>query len=252
MNQPIGPLVGSGRVAEVFEYGDAVVKLYRQPEARSDAFIEAATLAIVADHGLPTPRVFEAGRFKGRWGLVMERAEGEPLARFTRGQPELVPDALEEMVSLHLRMHERPELRLPPLKARLRRRLGQATQLPEDRREKLLTQLAALPDGDRLCHGDFHPFNVVGLPGRAMVIDWLDASSGAPEADLCRSFVLMLPVVRELAENYLDLYLARGSIARASVLAWLPVVAGARLADHIPHEEELLLRLAAGGPHEEF
>ena len=249
MNQPIGPLVGSGRVAEVFEYGDAVVKLYRDPNARSDAFIEAATLAIVADHGLPTPRVFEAGRFQGRWGLVMERADGEPLARFAQGQPELVPDALEEMVSLHLRIHKRPELRLPPLKARLRRRLGQATQLPEDLREKLLAQLAGLPDGDRLCHGDFHPFNVVGLPGHCMVIDWLDATSGAPEADVCRSFVLMLPSVPELAENYLELYLARGRVARTSVLAWLQVVAGARLADRIPEEEELLLRLAGGNSH---
>lgn len=249
MNQPIGPLVGSGRVAEVFEYGDAVVKLYRDPNARSDAFIESATLAIVADHGLPTPRVFEAGRFQGRWGLVMERADGEPLARFAQGQPELVPDALEEMVSLHLRIHKRPELRLPPLKARLRRRLGQATQLPEDLREKLLAQLAGLPDGDRLCHGDFHPFNVVGLPGHSMVIDWLDATSGAPEADVCRSFVLMLPSVPELAENYLELYLARGRVARTSVLAWLQVVAGARLADRIPEEEELLLRLAGGNSH---
>ena len=152
-------------------------------------------------------------------------------------------------MSLHLRIHKRPELRLPPLKARLRRRLGQATQLPEDLREKLLAQLAGLPDGDRLCHGDFHPFNVVGLPGHCMVIDWLDATSGAPEADVCRSFVLMLPSVPELAENYLELYLARGRVARTSVLAWLQVVAGARLADRIPEEEELLLRLAGGNSH---
>lgn len=246
MNQTIGPLVGSGRVAEVFEYGEAVVKLYRDPNARSDAFIEAATLAIVADHGLPTPRVFEAGHYVGRWGLVMERAPGEPLARFAQDQPELVPDALEEMVALHLRIHNRHELRLPPLKARLRRRLTLATQLSHELREKLLGQLADLPDGDRLCHGDFHPFNIVGLPGQSMVIDWLDATSGAPEADLCRSFVLMLPVVPELAENYLELYLARGKLERSAVLAWLQVVAGARLADRIPEEEDLLLRLAAG------
>ena len=246
MNQAVGPLVGSGRVAEVFEYGDHVVKLYRDPAARSPAFIEAAILAIVGDHQLPTPAAHEVGRYAGRWGLVMDRAPGEPLARFTQGQPELVPEAVDEMVSLHLLMHRKPEPRLPSLKARLANRIGRAPQLPEALREKLLTGLAALPDGDRLCHGDFHPFNLIGMPGPTMVIDWLDASTGHPAADICRSFVILLRAVPELAENYVDRYAALSGIGRDAIFAWLPYVAAARLAEGIAEEEAALLRLAGG------
>ena len=246
MNLTIGHLVGSGRIAEVFEYGDQVVKLYRDPAARSPAFIEAAILAIVSDHGLPTPAVHEVGHYAGRWGLVMDRAPGEPLARFAQGQPELVPEAVDEMVSLHLRMHEKPEARLPSLKARLANRIGRAPRLDAVLQQDLLEGLSALPDGDRLCHGDFHPFNIIGLPGQTMVIDWLDASTGHPAADICRSFVILMRAVPELAENYVDRYAALSGIAKADILAWLPFVAAARLTEGIAEEEAALLRFAAG------
>lgn len=246
MTHDIGPLLGSGRVAEVFAYGEAVVKLYRDPEARAPAFVEAATLAIVGDHGVPTPKVHAVGRFAGRWGLVMDRAAGEPLARFTQGEPQLIPQALDEMVALHLRLHEKPEVRLPSLKARLANRIGRAGQLTASRRQELIEGLGAMPDGDRLCHGDFHPFNIIGLPGATMVIDWLDAASGAPAADVCRSFLIMLPAVPELAENYVDRYAALSGIGRESILGWLPYVAAARLSEGIAEDTAMLLRLASG------
>lgn len=244
MAEAIGPLVGSGRVAEVFAYGERVVKLYRDPAWKTSAFTEAATLAVVADHGLPTPKVHEVGQYAGRWGLVMDRAEGEPFARAAQEDPEDVPAFLDELVSLHLQMHARPEGRLPGLKARIATRIGRAPALSEVLREKLLKNLAAMPEGNRLCHGDFHPFNVVGLPGRAMVIDWVDATSGPAEADVCRSFLLMSPVVPELAEGYLERYLKVSGMDRAKILDWLPLVAAARLAEGIAEEETMLLRLA--------
>lgn len=243
-NQAIGPLVGTGRVAEVFEYGDRVLKLYNDPQGHAAAFAEAAILAIVASHDLPAPGVHAVGRYAGRWGLVMDRADGEPLARFAQDQPEIVPDAIDEMVRLHLRMHERPEIRLPALKPRLADRIGRATQLAPELKARLVASLAGLPDGDRLCHGDFHPFNIVGLPGHTTVIDWLDATSGHPAADVCRSFVIMMPTVAELAENYLDRYAALSGIPRAEIIAWLPVIAAARLCEAVPGAEPALLRLA--------
>ena len=52
--------------------------------------------------------------------------------------------------------------------------------------------------------------------------------AGHPAADVCRSFIIMMRAVAELAENYLDRYAALGGIARHDILAWLPVVAAAR------------------------
>lgn len=225
----IGPLLGSGNVAEAFEYGTHVLKLYRHPDARSAAFIEAATLSMLADHGLPTPRVHEVGRYTERWGLVMDRAPGDTLARFTEHGAELVPGAFEEMLRLHQLIHAEADPRLPSLTARLRYRIARIEGIDEALRTRLFERLKALPDGDRICHGDFHPFNIVGAPDSAMVIDWLDAASGPPAADVARSYMLIAAAAEDLAVGYIAAYAAAAEIDPAEIMAWVPVVAAARL-----------------------
>jgi thiamine kinase-like enzyme len=102
------------------------------------------------------------------------------------------------------------------------------------------------PEGDRLCHGDFHPWNILGPPGRAIVVDWLDACSGSAEADLCRSYVLMKPPAPQLAEAYLSVCEAMGLANRGDILAWLPFVAAARLAEGVTDGVEALMAMARG------
>jgi aminoglycoside phosphotransferase len=247
MAHQIGPLLGSGKMAEAFHYGDHVLKLYRDPANRSVAFGEAAILAIVGEHGLPTPAVHEAGPYASRWGLVMDRAPGQPLASLAASDPALLPAALEAMVALHLKIHARTEVRLSPLKPRLAARLQHAPGLDTALRDTLLARLVELPEGTRLCHGDFHPFNIIGPPGAAMIVDWPDATSGPPAADVARSYVLMRHGAgHELADAYLQRYLAASELTEAEVRAWLPVIAAARLAENVPEENERLLALARG------
>lgn len=247
MAHQIGPLLGSGKMAEAFHYGEHVLKLYRDPSNRSVAFGEAAILAIVGEHGLPTPAVHEAGPYAGRWGLVMDRAPGQPLASLAAADPTLLPAALETMVALHLQIHARTEVRLSPLKPRLAARLRQAPLLDAPLRETLLARLDELPPGTRLCHGDFHPFNIIGPPGATMIVDWPDATSGPPAADVARSYLLMRHGAgHELAAAYLQHYLAASQLTEADIRAWLPIIAAARLAENVPEENERLLALARG------
>lgn len=240
----IGRLLGSGKMAETFEYGEHALKLYRGEAGRTLAFTEAATLAIVASHGLPTPYVFEVGRYGDRWGLVMSRAKGEPLANVVVADPRLADAALAAMVALHQRIHATVETRLLPLKARLADRIGRAPGLDEGLRTALTGRLAALPDGSRLCHGDFHPFNIIGTPDDAAIIDWPDATSGPPEADVCRSYLLLKHGAPQFADLYLDAYMEASGTARDGILAWLPILAAARLCENVPDEEARLLELA--------
>lgn len=241
----IGPLLGAGKEAEIYAYGEHVLKLYQRPEQRSVAFGEAAILAIVARHGLPSPAVFEAGLYDGRWGLVMARAQGEPLGKLAAADPSLIPAALAAMVRLHVAVHACIESDLAALKPRLANRIARVSGL-EAHRDTLLATLAALPDGNRLCHGDFHPLNLMGPPEALTIVDWPDATSGPPAADACRTYLLLLPHLPELANRYLASYATASGIAETAILAWLPVLAAARLCENVPNEEPLLRRLAAG------
>jgi hypothetical protein len=153
---------------------------------------------------------------------------------------------LDAMVRMHLAIHACRETRLRALRARLAARIDTVDGLPDDQRDRLRRRLAALPDGDRLCHGDFHPLNLVGPVDAPVIVDWLDASSGPPPADACRSYLLLSLVRPDLAEGYLGRYCAAGGIAATTVLDWLPVLAAARLGEGVgPEEQSTLLRLAA-------
>ena len=52
--------------------------------------------------------------------------------------------------------------------------------------------LNALPDGDFLCHGDFHPDNVMMTPGDPVLIDWPGAKKEIPAADSARTLVVLM------------------------------------------------------------
>ena len=146
---------------------------------------------------------------------------------------------------------------LPDLHAELRHRLG-SPLVPEDVRAHALERLAALPSGDRLLHGDFHPANLLRSADGYVVIDWTNGMKGDPAADIARTILLMgggkladgTPVVvrviapvarRVLLSGYLRAYAREAPLDRRLVDRWLPVWAAARLAEDIKAEREFLL-----------
>ncbi len=78
---------------------------------------------------------------------------------------------------------------LPQFREIVRDRIAGVDGLDETSKKKLFAVIESLPDGDRLCHGDLHPENVmVDEEGELMVIDWLTAGKGCLEADLARTW----------------------------------------------------------------
>lgn len=241
-----GKLIGAGKVAEVFEYGDGqALKLYRAGEPKISAFREAAVLAVAEAGAIAAPRTQGVIEVDGRWGVVMNRVAGRPLAEPMLKEPQAAGRYLAELARMQTALHAAPGTGLTSLRARLAARLDCAPGVAQPVRQRLRERLASLPEGDRLLHGDFHPYNVMGQPGSATVVDWLDASAGPPAADTCRSWVLMYAASPAIAEAYLDAYLAVSPLSRDEVMAWLPVVAAARLSENVAEQEADLRRWAA-------
>jgi Ser/Thr protein kinase RdoA (MazF antagonist) len=243
MNAEYGDLLGSGKEAEVYRRGDHVLKLSRPGAPKAAAFREAANLAIVETLGLPAPAPLGVAQFGDRWGVLMTMAPGESFGAVMLRQVELIPDYLGAMAELHARILSQKGTWQANLGARLSTNIGRAPGLGDAERKRLLEALLARPAGDRLCHGDFHPWNILGSLRQAMVVDWLDACSGPPEADICRSYVLMKPRVPELAEAYLSACETRGLAPRGDVLAWSPFVAAARLAEGVEEDRDELMEM---------
>jgi Phosphotransferase enzyme family len=238
-----GGLLSTGNVAEVFEWGSRVLKLYKLPEAKPAAFREAAIHAAVEALRLPVPLVWGLQQVGSRWGIVFDRASDRSFADWMRGSPDQVPRYLDCMARLHVAIHRHVAFRFMSLKVRLMTSIEGAPHLEDPHREALLTGLAAMPDGDRLCHGDLHPLNILGDAAKPMIIDWPDACRGDPAADVCRSYLLLMLHTSELAAPYLDAYCRLGGISRQAILDWLPYVAAAKLAEKVPGETEGLSKV---------
>src|SRR5262249_37414961 len=152
------------------------------------------------------PKVWGVQEIGGRWGLVLDKVEQASFAEQMLNSPAEVRRYLECMVQLHTRIHAHAATQFADLKIRLAANIAATGLLDERRQQHLLDGLADMPDGDRLCHGDLHPMNILGKASQPVIIDWADARRGDPAADVCRSYLLMKLHAAEIARPYLDAY----------------------------------------------
>jgi aminoglycoside phosphotransferase (APT) family kinase protein len=158
---------------------------------------------------------------------------------------------------LHVLMHAQALPELPSQRQQLRRLIGEAN-VAESTRQEALGRLDDLPDGQMLCHGDYHPENVLMTRAGPVIIDWFTATRGHPLADVaCTSLLLqaaelpdspmshwLLASARAVVHRaYLRRYLRRSGARPEEVAAWRVPIIVARLGQGIPEERGRMLQL---------
>jgi len=152
----LGTRLGLGRTADVFAWGDGQVLKLFHADFPSEA-IERERTAVEALTGLPlaAPRYLGSIQLEDRTGLVFERINGQSMLAVLARQPWRVLGLAGQFAGLHASMHTQEALALESQREYLRRQTERALDLPEHLRSAALERLAVLPDGQRLCHGDF-------------------------------------------------------------------------------------------------
>ncbi len=262
MTPDLGPRIGVGRTAEVFALGDdRVVKLFQPDFPHAAIQTEARASELIAKAGLPAPAFFGLVRIDDRLGTVYERLEGETmLARCVR-HPHELPGLIRQFAGLHRQLHQFEVPGLIPYRDSLAEQIENAPGLSTAQKDQLIDRLRRLPEGRQVvCHGDFHPDNIILSKRGTLVIDWMTARSGEAAADVARTLLLLaigtpadagaltrLAISlfqRFFSRRYQAHYLQGSEISRPEVQAWLPVIAAARLAEGIEDETDRLLKLA--------
>jgi aminoglycoside phosphotransferase (APT) family kinase protein len=254
----LGRLVGRGRTADIYAWdGDRVVKLFHDWVSVSGVEHEAQAGRLVHAAGLPAPRLDEVVSVEGRRGIVYERLQGPSMLTLIERQLWSVRRFARQMAGLHAAMHAVRLGDLPSQREYLRRKIEHADLLPDRARAAALAALERLPDDDAVCHGDFHPDNILITARGPVIIDWHDTMRGHPLGDVARTLLLLSvgepPGVfaplrwivgrfrSTLSDAYLRQYGTLTGVARAEIDAWmLPVTAG-RLSERIPGEVDSLL-----------
>jgi len=254
-----GPRLGRGRTAEVFVWGDdRALKLFF--DWAPAAWVEAEAARTRAAHaaGLAAPAVEGVVEVDGRRGIVFERVEGPTLLNRIAAQPWRLAWAARRLAELQAQMHAVPAPDFPSQREELERKIRSLPDEAATVKERALAALAQLPDGDSLCHGDFHPDNVVLTARGPIVIDWAATVRGHPLADAARTSLLLqvgavppgtpgrwlIEAGRALFHRlYLRRYLQLRRAARTQLEVWRLPIAAARLEEGIPEERAWLLAL---------
>lgn len=206
-----------------------------------------------ADHGYPAPRpvaLLPPGTVDEFPVQVVARAPGRTMTAVFTSRPWRLRDLVRRLAEAATALHalpvppwaDGPEWSLAERRLALPRHL--VTLLPDpalrsglDAVERLLPRLE---EGQRqICHGDFHPFNVLVSGRRLAVIDWTDAGIGDPHGDVART-VLLFRIIGTaapsaagravlgtvgplLARRYLAAYRRRQPLEQDRLRLWAPV-----------------------------
>lgn len=221
-----GEQIGTGMSAVIYAKNGVAAKVFRKSEYRRQAFQEAFTMAVVETLNIPAPRVYGVETFQSRPVLLMDHFNGVSLLDIGMENPEKTGECIGKVVELQASMHQSVSNDFRPLKMVLSGNIIASPGLSPKEKERLLTMLSELPDGDALCHGDFHGGNILFDGKNYSIIDWAEVACGDPAADACRSYLDYSMGQMEYEEIYLEKYSTLTGRTRKEVLAWLPVVAG--------------------------
>jgi aminoglycoside phosphotransferase (APT) family kinase protein len=192
-----------------------VVRIHPSARRWDRARREADIQGFCADRGYPCPRVLATvapGELLDLPVQIMERAPGVTMLTAVSRRPWQFGRQVASLGALHARLHALPVDGFRAVDSgpadsgpadQARRRLHLARQVvdadpPVDGLAEALGRVEALvprlaDGGGRLavCHGDFHPLNVL-VDGRdAQVIDWTDAGLGDAHGDVARLLTLL-------------------------------------------------------------
>ncbi len=261
-------LVGEGRSAQIFAWDEGrVVKLYYQGVDRPSVEREFQATQLAFAAGVPVPHPFALIEHEGRHGIIFERINGSSGVALFRRQPWRLPGMMRRIAQLQAETLKAHVSGLPEVRGELAGtiRRGMQRGLIAEGGHTIIEQLDRLPADDRLCHMDFHPDNVMQTDTGWMIIDWMNARSGAVLADIARSCVIymvsgpppgasrgaLISIGSRLANIYYRREIRRlVAFTSPELDAWILPVATARLIENIPGEREKLIkiidRLSAG------
>jgi tRNA A-37 threonylcarbamoyl transferase component Bud32 len=186
-------LIGQGREAEIFEWRDGrVLKLLRARGSSASLAFEIVALEAARSAGVSVPRAYEEVVIDGRTGLLLERLEGADLLTIIGQKPWLVFHSGRLTGEIHARINAaRAPASLPAVRDSVNRGLARLALSEPALAEWVGRILAHLPEGDALCHGDFHPGQLMFSGDRCAAFDWSGAKRGDALFDYARTRVLL-------------------------------------------------------------
>ena len=123
---------------------------------------------------------------EGRFGVILKKVAGISMTKMPEKNPLILFKAGRLIAEQHVMVQSRHSDDLPDLREKAAANLDtpQFAFLDDARRAKLRAYILALPAGNSILHYDFHTENILMDGKECIVIDWMTAVKGVPEAEV--------------------------------------------------------------------
>lgn len=251
-------LIGQGNTAEIYRVtNNKVLKLFRGGFCREDIEREYQN-SVLAQNVLDcVPQVYEMVEIDGRDGIIYEEICGQNMLMLMLKSPLKIVQKSKEFARYHYSIQKTIQEPLITVKEKLNFDIDNGEFLPEKTKLILKQYIETLPDGEYLCHFDFHPGNVMITDEKAVFLDWMTVCKGDICADVARTGILLKYGQIEHASffvqkllslgkhsiwtNYCNEYMKLTGISKADIAKWEVPVAAARLRESISDKERKVL-----------
>lgn len=246
MENVIGQFIGSGGTADVYEWGnDEIIKIFK-PEVQIETIKNEEYIGkILNDFSLNIPKYIKTIEIDDKIGIIYERINGKLFAEMvisTTDQSVLAAD----FAKMHYEIHKNQTDKLPSQRDMYNWRVSKIENYLGKDLRKIQDLLDGLHIKNNLCHGDFHPLNILVESGKYIAIDWEGSCAGEPLLDVAWSYLTLISplieathgrqiaqTITEFSEEYLNYYSLYSNTDKDLILKYLPVVAVRRLYDNI-------------------
>lgn len=210
--------IAEGNTAEIFEVDEKkILKLFKTGYSKSIVRHEYDNHCMVSRVMENIPELFEFIEEDKRFGFIMEKVQGKSLASLMQDE-DIFGKAMETFTDLHKNwlVHSMDDA-IPYTEWMLH--LFDEKSLDGD----LADKIKHLPSGNILCHGDFHPYNIIVTPEKSpVIIDFANICKAPGEYDAARTYFLLKEAIKE--KPVAELYLEKMQLEYKDIRAYMDVL----------------------------
>ncbi|WP_027628830.1 aminoglycoside phosphotransferase family protein [Ruminiclostridium cellobioparum] len=195
-----GELIGSGATADVFDWTECtIIKIFNDYESDIAIEQEINNTKALQSCSFKYPKFIQRLEYEGKRAIIYEKIVGTSILKQIEANPISYKKYAEKLAHLHFEIHKNHVNGVKEQKQYFKERISYADDLTDDKKERLYKLIDNMPDGDCLCHSDFHPDNILSNENDDYIIDWADCCNGNPCADVARTLLTLK--IAELPEN---------------------------------------------------
>ncbi len=240
----LGTPIATGNTAKIYLIENKIIKLFNNELPNTEAYYEANKQKFVYSCGLFVPEIFDVTEIDGKQAIIMEYIKGKTIGDLLFDNLEKSEYYMGISIDIQQKIHTIVADSLEPMSQKLRRQIESVPHLDNRHKSNLIYKLDSMTYENRLCHGDFHLFNLIMSDGKVAVIDWVDSSAGDIRADIYRTYLLYSQISMDLAQMYLRIYCEKSGLLQEEIFKWAPIIAAARLSENVATEKtERLLKI---------